>query len=72
MNGVKGTGQGWREVAVSAGAHLERMVNMYRELGFEVRLEEVLREEQRCLQCYDESGEIPYTLYVRSEDEVGK
>jgi len=71
MNSVNRAGQEWREVAVSSGAHLERMLQMYQELGFEVHLEEVMPGEQQCLKCYEKRGETPYVVYVRSKDEAG-
>ena len=63
---------GWSEVGVSGGAHLERMVQMHQELGFEVRLEEVMPEDQQCLRCYEEQGETPYRVYVRAKEETGE
>ena len=35
----------WQEVAIDGGTHLKRMVDMYRELGYEVRMEEVKPED---------------------------
>ncbi len=70
MNSINNAGQGWREIGVSSGAHLERMVQMYEELGFEVHLMDVMSGEQQCLTCYRNSGETPYKLYVTSRDEA--
>jgi hypothetical protein len=65
MNSINNrAGQGWRAIGVSSGAHLERMVQMYEELGFEVILKEVMPGEQQCLKCYENRGETPYKLYV--------
>ncbi len=72
MNSINNAGQGWREIGVSSGAHLERMVQMYEELGFEVHFKEVMSGEQQCLTCYNNRGETPYKLYVTSRDEVGR
>lgn len=73
MNSINNrAGQGWREIGVSSGAHLERMVQMYQELGFEVILKEVMPGEQQCLTCYKNRGETPYKLYVTSRDEAGR
>jgi len=73
MNSINNrAGQGWREIGVSSGAHLERMVQMYQELGFEVILKEVMPGEQQCLTCYKNRGETPYKLYVTSSDEAGR
>ena len=72
MTGGERAKKGWREVAISGGPHLERMVGMYEELGFEVRLEEVMPQDQQCLKCYEEEGETPYIVYVRAKDVAGK
>jgi hypothetical protein len=64
--------EGWSEVGISGGAHLERMVEMYQELGFEVRLEQITPEDQECAKCYEEAGETPYRVYVRSKDDAGE
>jgi hypothetical protein len=56
----------WKEVAVDGEAHLKRVVDMYEELGFEVRLEEVKPEEvEQCTQCLQERGEKIYRVYTR-------
>ena len=48
----------WRELAIDGETHLKRVVDMYEELGFEVRLEEVKPEEvEQCTQCLQEKGE---------------
>ena len=42
----------WQEVAIDGETHLKRLVDMYEELGVEVRLEEVKPEEvEQCTQC---------------------
>ena len=47
----------WQEVAIDGETHLKRLVDMYKELGFEVRLEEVKPEEvEQCTQCLQERG----------------
>jgi len=56
----------WREVAVDSETHLKRLVDMYEELGFEVRLEEVKPEEvEQCTRCWQEKGEKIYRVYAR-------
>jgi hypothetical protein len=61
----------WQEVAVDGERHVRRLVDMYEELGFEVRLEEVKPEEvERCTQCLQESGEKIYRVYTRRKLEV--
>jgi len=71
--------EGWSEVGISGGSHLERMVEMYQELGFEVRLEQITPEDQECAKCYqecakcyEETGETPYRVYVRSKEDAGE
>jgi hypothetical protein len=60
----------WREVAIDGEAHLKRVVDMYEELGFEVRLEEVKPEEvERCTQCLQERGERIYRVHARRKSE---
>jgi hypothetical protein len=64
--------EGWSEVGISGGSHLERMVEMYQELGFEVRLEQITPGDQECARCYEETGETPYRVYVRSKEDAGE
>ena len=61
----------WQEVAIDGEKHLKRVVDMYEELGFELRLEEVKPEElEQCTQCLEESGEKIYRVYARRKSEV--
>jgi hypothetical protein len=61
----------WQEVAIDGETHLKRLVDMYKELGFEVRLEEVKPEEvEQCTQCLQESGEKIYRVYARRKSEA--
>ena len=60
----------WQEVAIDGETHLKRVVDMYEELGFEVRLEEVKPEEvEQCTQCLQEKGEKIYRVYARRKPE---
>jgi hypothetical protein len=60
----------WKEVAVDIQTHLKRLVDMYEELGSEVRLEEVKPEEvEQCTKCLEESGEKIYRVYARRKPE---
>jgi len=60
----------WQEVAVDGETHLKRVVDMYEELDFEVRLEEVKPEEvEQCTQCLQEKGEKIYRVYARRKPE---
>jgi hypothetical protein len=61
----------WKEVAIDGETHLKRVVDMYEELGFEVRLEEAKPEEvEQCTQCLQESGEKIYRIYARRKKEA--
>jgi len=63
----------WQEVAIDGEIHLKRMLEMYKELGFEVRLEEVQPEEvEHCTECLQQTGEKIYRVLVRREQEVGE
>ena len=72
MNEEELLGEGWKPTSISGGTHLQRTLDMYRELGFEVRLEEVSGEEcGECTVCYQEAGETIYRIYTRPrEDEA--
>jgi hypothetical protein len=60
----------WQEVAIDGETHLRRVVDMYEELGFEVRLEEVKPEEvEQCTKCLEERSEKIYRVYARRKPE---
>jgi hypothetical protein len=60
----------WQEVALDGETHLKRLVDMYKELDFEVRLEAVKPEEvEHCTQCLQERGERIYRVYARRKPE---
>ncbi|GAG66841.1 unnamed protein product [marine sediment metagenome] len=43
----------WQEVAIDGETLVKRITDMYEELGFEVRLEELKPEEvEQCTKCY--------------------
>jgi hypothetical protein len=63
----------WREVAVDGETHLKRLLDMYKELDSEVRLEEVKPEEvEQCTLCLQQRGEKMYRVYTRRGKEVWK
>ncbi len=65
--------EGWRQASITGGQHLERTVEMYKELGFDVYLEEVKPEEcGTCILCYQAGNETIYRIYTRPkvEDET--
>ena len=62
----------WQEVAIDGKTHLKRVVEMYEELGFEVRLEEVKPEEvEQCTKCFQERDEKIYRIYTRRKEGNG-
>ncbi|MCX8125698.1 MAG: hypothetical protein N3E40_00945 [Dehalococcoidia bacterium] len=51
--------EGWELASISGGDHLVRIVEMYREMGFEVYVEEVRAEEcPECNQCFKNGGPV--------------
>ena len=61
----------WQEVAIDCETHIKRVVDMYEELGFEVRMVEVdPKELQRCIRCLKERGEKMYRVYTKRNNEV--
>jgi len=49
----------WQEVAIDGETHLKRLVDMYEELGFEVRLEEVsLKKLSSALNVCKRGGKV--------------
>ncbi len=64
---------GWEEVAIDGETHVKRIADMYEELGFEVRLEEIkLEEVEQCTKCLQERNEKIYRVYTRRKQEVDK
>jgi hypothetical protein len=60
----------WQDVAIDGETHLKRLVDMYEELGFEVRLEEIKPEEvEQCTKCLQERGESIYRVHARRKPE---
>lgn len=56
---------GWKPVYTGSGAHLERVLEMYKELGYATKLEPLSYEEaQKCQVCY-EADEGIYRLYIK-------
>ena len=61
--------EGWKLASTTSGEHLKRILEMYRELGFEVRTEEVSPAEcGECTVCYVVGNENIYRIYTRSRD----
>lgn len=63
--------EGWKFASITGGAHLERILEMYKELGFEVLMREVSPEEcGGCTICFREGGEKIYKVYTRRKEKV--
>ena len=61
----------WQEVAIDGETRLKKLVDMYEDLGFEIRLEEAKPEEvEQCTQCLQESGEKIYRVHARRQQEA--
>jgi len=61
----------WQEVAIDGEIHLKRLVDIYEELGLEIRLKEAKPEEvEQCTQCLQESGEKIYRVHARRQQEA--
>lgn len=57
---------GWTLSSISGGQHLERIMGMFKELNFEIELEELKPEEcGECNLCYRETNETAYKIYTR-------
>ena len=58
--------EGWTQASLSGGKHLERTLEMYKELGVEVYLEEINPTHCReCISCYEDGLAKMYRLYTR-------
>lgn len=61
--------EGWKVASTTGGQHLQRTLEMYYELGMEVRLEEIDPDEcGECTTCYKESNEMMYSIYTRPKE----
>ncbi len=72
MNGVSKTREetereGWKLASVTGGEHLARILDIYREMEFEVYLEEVTPEQcGGCTECYRAAGEKIFRIYTKT------
>ena len=58
--------EGWTQASLTGGHHLERTVEMYRELGLEIYLEEIDPKEcGQCTSCFEEGKEKMFRIYTR-------
>jgi hypothetical protein len=71
MDSEKMEMEGWKLASTTSGAHLNRILEMYKELGMNVHLEEVTPEEcGGCTLCYVAGSETIYRVYTRREEET--
>ncbi|MDH5364325.1 MAG: hypothetical protein OEW82_04050 [Dehalococcoidia bacterium] len=60
----------WQEIALDGETHVKRITDIYQELGFEVRLEELKPDEvKQRTKCLQERGEKIYRVYTRRKKE---
>ena len=63
---------GWKIATTTSGTDMKRILDMYHELGLEVRTEEVSPEEcGECTECFVTGGESLYRVYTRTKDDAG-
>ena len=61
--------EGWKRMTTYSEPRLSEMVEEYRELGFEVRTEEVDPDSEECAECIKLETESVKTIYVRKKAE---
>ncbi len=62
--------EGWKKRATYDDPRLTEMVDMYREIGFEVHLEPFNAEyEKDCTSCMDSMSNLYKTIYTREKSE---
>lgn len=70
MDNEKMEREGWKLASTTSGEHLKRILEMYEELGFEVRTEEVSPPEcGECTICFTEDNETITRVYTRLKAE---
>jgi hypothetical protein len=58
--------EGWQFVSMTGGTHLQRTLEMYKELGIETMLAKIDPTScQECTQCFSDSGEELFRIYIR-------
>jgi hypothetical protein len=62
---------GWELATISGGGHLQRSIEMYKELGFEVMVEEARPQEcGDCTECFSAAGEKAFRVYKRRPEKA--
>jgi hypothetical protein len=58
--------EGWKIATITGGTNLDRILEMYHELGVQVYLEETKPDQcNGCAKCFTQSQEIIYRIYTR-------
>ncbi|MEW5761536.1 MAG: hypothetical protein AB1779_12305 [Candidatus Thermoplasmatota archaeon] len=57
--------EGWIKQFIACEPRLSEAVEIYKELGYEVRLEPVDLESNECMECYKKEPEKYKTIYIR-------
>jgi hypothetical protein len=58
--------EGWKMATITAGTNLDRILEMYRELGIQVYLEELKPGQYKgCTKCFTDSKETIYRVYTK-------
>jgi coproporphyrinogen III oxidase-like Fe-S oxidoreductase len=55
-------GNKWKKVYFGGGTHFRNWLDQYKELGFEVEVEEM---DPTGFQCFEEGGEKMYRIWVK-------
>ena len=62
--------EGWKAASTTGGHHLDRTLEMYKELGVDVYLEEIDPATcGECSTCYEEGNETMYRIWTRPKGE---
>ncbi|MEW6070317.1 MAG: hypothetical protein AB1485_06845 [Candidatus Thermoplasmatota archaeon] len=63
--------QGWEKQFIACEPRLSEAVQLYKELGFEVRLEPLILEEldEECKVCYEAEPDKYKIIYTRAKKE---
>lgn len=59
--------EGWKRMATYSEPRLSEMVEEYKELGFEVRIEEVDSDSEECAECIKLEPESVKTIFIRKK-----
>ena len=71
MDAEKMEREGWVLSTTTSGEQLRRILEMYRELAFEVRVEEVTPQEcGGCTVCYAAGGEPLCRVYTKPKEQA--